>query len=106
MKKRLSVEEVLHLVLDGPSDSESDSKIDILSVDVPSVKGPEAVKISGQYKLDTTNTVYQNLQPMQEAPCMCTCSSSNTSQEQEYMCTCSNQSSPTISPASTPLIPN
>ena len=104
MKKHLSMEEVLHLVLDGPSDSESDSKIDILSVDVPSVKGPEAVKISAPYELDTTNAVYQNLQPMQEAPHICTCSSSDSSQEQEYMCTCSNQSSPTISPASIPSL--
>ena len=36
---------------------------------------------------------------------MCTCSSSSSSHEQEYMCTCSNQSSPTISPASTPSPP-
>ena len=105
MKKCLSVEEVLHLVLNGPSDSESDSIIDIPSVDVPSVKGPEAAKISGPYELDMTNAVYQNLQPMCEAPRMCTCSSSDSSQEQGYMCTCSNQSSPTISPASTPSPP-
>ena len=53
MKKgRLSAEEVLSLVLDasdGETDDESNSDMDILSVDAPHPPGPQAVKVSSPY---------------------------------------------------------
>ena len=111
MKKgRLSAEEALSLILDATdqeTDSESDSDVDILSMDAPHPPGPQAVKVSSpctpqDFNNGHQNAVYENLQPISiDSAHFCTCSSS-----EESLCTCStHQSSPTLSPASSPSPP-
>ena len=69
MKKHLSVEEALTLLLEtSDTDSDTESDVDVLSIDAPEIVGPQAVEISGPFEIDNRNAVYQNLEPMQVDP--------------------------------------
>ena len=96
----MSTEEALTLLLEtSDQDTDAESDIDIISMQSPSIVSPQAVKISSPHEIDTTNAVYQNLEPI----------TLHTSQSStfpyRYVQNTHQQSSPSISPASMPSPP-
>ena len=90
------------------TDSDTESDVDVLSVDAPEIVGPQAVEISGPFEIDNRNAVYQNLEPMQVDP-PSDASDPEPMQVDPHPPALSSssppQSSPSVSPASTPSPP-
>ena len=61
----MSAEEALTLLLEtSDQDTDAESNVDIISVESLIIVGPQAVKISFPFEMDTTNAVDQNLKPI------------------------------------------
>ena len=106
MKKRLSAEEALTLLLktsDGDTDNESD--VDVLSVPAPEIVGPQAVEISGPFEIHNRNAVHQNLEPMQVDPPYFSDPEPMQVDPPALSSAPPSDSSPSVSPASTPSPP-
>ena len=97
----MSAEEALTLLLEtSDQDTDAESDIDIISMQSPIIVGPQAVKIASPHEIDTTNAVYQNLEPFTlHTP-------QSSTFPHKYVRNTHQQSSPKISLASTPSPPS
>ena len=98
----MSAEEALTLLLEASDqDTDTESDVDIISRQSPIIVGPQAVKISSLFELDTRDPVHQNFKPVSiQTP------ESSLFPDKYVRNTIShNKSSPSISPASTPSSP-
>ena len=98
----MSAEEALTLLLKtSDQDTDAESNVDIISVQSPIIVGPQAVKISSPFELDTKDAVYQNLKPIS----IQTPESSSFPDKYVQNTISHHKSYPSISPAFTPSPP-